>query len=153
MKARQKRLGFLVVGLVVLGLAATLVFRALNENMSYFYSPLEVKQNKAPADHAFRLGGLVEAGSVQRGEELTVRFIVTDGAESIKVAYTGILPDLFTEGQGVIAQGKLNADGEFIAEEVLAKHDENYMPPEVADALEKGHEKGKAIMAQGAQAL
>ncbi len=137
MKARHKRLIFILVGLVGLGLAAWLVFNALGNNMSYFYSPTEVVQKKAPQDHLFRLGGMVVRGSVQRGQELTVRFAVTDTANEVNVEYTGILPDLFEEGQGVIAQGKLNAGGIFVASEVLAKHDENYMPPEVADALEK----------------
>ncbi len=138
MKARHKRLAFVVVGLAALGLASTLVLKALDNNLSYFFSPTEVVEKKAPEDHTFRLGGMVETGSVQRGKELTVRFIVTDFANKVPVAYTGILPDLFQEGEGVIAQGKLNAQGEFIASEVLAKHDETYMPPEVADALEKG---------------
>jgi cytochrome c-type biogenesis protein CcmE len=146
MKARQKRLLLLSVGVVVVGLAAWLVFNALGNNMSYFFSPTEVVKGQAPKDHIFRLGGLVEVGSLQRGQELTVRFVVTDNANKVSVAYTGILPDLFAEGQGVIAQGKLGADGIFIAEEVLAKHDETYMPPEVADALKKGHEEGKAQM-------
>jgi len=137
MKARHKRLGFVLVGLVGLGLAAWLVFSALDSNLSYFYSPSDVVENKAPDDHVFRLGGLVGVGSVERGKELTVRFSVGDGANSVEVAYTGILPDLFQEGQGVIAQGRLDPNGLFIADEVLAKHDENYMPPEVADALEK----------------
>lgn len=154
MKARHKRFGFLVVGLVVLGLATTLVLKALDSNLSYFFSPTEVAESKAPANHVFRLGGLVAPGTVERGEELTVRFIVTDNAHNVKVAYTGILPDLFKEGQGVIAQGKLGSDGVFIADEVLAKHDENYMPPEVADALEKAHDKGVAEMAaEGSKAL
>ena len=153
MKARHKRLGFLVAGLVLLGLSAFLVFNALDSNLSYFFSPTEVHQNKAPADHVFRLGGLVEAGSVQRGQELTVRFVVSDGAEAVPVAYTGILPDLFQEGQGVIAQGKMGPDGVFIADEVLAKHDENYMPPEVAEALEKGHQQGVDKMARGNKPL
>ena len=139
MKARHKRLGFVVAGLVGLGLATWLVVNALDNNLSYFFSPTEVKQNKAPAEHIFRLGGLVEAGSLERGKELTIRFNVTDNAYRIPVAYTGILPDLFAEGQGVIAQGKMGMDGVFIASEVLAKHDENYMPPEVADALEQSH--------------
>jgi len=137
MKARQKRLISILVGLVALGLAAWLVFNALGSNMSYFYSPTEVVQKKAPQDHLFRLGGMVVKGSVQRGQELTVRFAVTDTANTVNIEYTGILPDLFEEGQGVIAQGKLADSGIFIASEVLAKHDENYMPPEVADALEK----------------
>jgi len=153
MKARHKRMGFILVGLVVLGLATTLVLKALDSNLSYFFSPTEVVEHKAPENHVFRLGGLVEAGSVKRGEELTVRFVVTDNANSINVAYTGILPDLFKEGQGVIAQGKLGPSGEFIADEVLAKHDENYMPPEVADALEKGHEAGLKNMAEGKKAI
>jgi cytochrome c-type biogenesis protein CcmE len=137
MKARQKRLIFILLGLVALGLAAWLVFNALGSNMSYFYSPTEVVQKKAPQDHLFRLGGMVVKGSVQRGQELTVRFAVTDTANEVNVEYTGILPDLFEEGQGVIAQGKLGENGVFIASEVLAKHDETYMPPEVADALQK----------------
>ncbi|MDX2476551.1 MAG: cytochrome c maturation protein CcmE [Gammaproteobacteria bacterium] len=137
MKARQKRLIFILIGLAVLGLAAWLVFNALGNNMSYFYSPTEVVEKKAPEDHLFRLGGMVVNGSVERGKELTVRFAVTDTANIVNVEYTGILPDLFEEGQGVIAQGKLGDNGIFVASEVLAKHDENYMPPEVADALEK----------------
>lgn len=137
MKARQKRLIFILIGLAVLGLAAWLVFNALGSNMSYFYSPTEVVEKKAPEDHLFRLGGMVVNGSVERGKELTVRFAVTDTANAVNVEYTGILPDLFEEGQGVIAQGKLGDNGIFVASEVLAKHDENYMPPEVADALEK----------------
>jgi cytochrome c-type biogenesis protein CcmE len=146
MKARHKRFLLLSIGVVVIGLAAWLVFNALGNNMSYFFSPTEVVQGKSPKDHLFRLGGLVDVGSLQRGKELTVRFTITDNANKVQVAYTGILPDLFAEGQGVIAQGKLNANGEFIAEEVLAKHDETYMPPEVADALEKGHKEGIANM-------
>ena len=135
MKARHKRLGFLVVGLTVLGLAAVLVFRALDSNLSYFYSASEVAYNQAPKDHVFRLGGMVVDGSLKRGEGLTVHFTVTDNASNVNVQYTGILPDLFQEGQGMIAQGKLNSDGVFIADEVLAKHDETYMPPEVAESM------------------
>ncbi len=142
MKARHKRFGFLLVGMVGLGLATWLVLNALDSNLSYFFSPTEVAENRAPADHVYRLGGLVESGSLQRGEELTVRFVVTDNAHKVDVEYTGILPDLFQEGQGVIAQGRMGANGVFVADEVLAKHDENYMPPEVADALEKAHNKG-----------
>jgi len=150
MKARQKRLIFILVGLTILGLAAWLVFNALGSNMSYFYSPTEVVEKKAPEDHLFRLGGMVVEGSVQRGQELTVRFAVTDTANVVNVEYTGILPDLFDEGQGVIAQGKLNATGIFVASEVLAKHDENYMPPEVADALEKAEKMKLGTPADGA---
>ncbi|MET0102183.1 MAG: cytochrome c maturation protein CcmE [Sedimenticola sp.] len=139
MKARHKRFGFIIAGLVGLGLASWLVLSALDNNLSYFFSPTEVSENKAPKDHIFRLGGLVEPGSLERGKELTVRFRVSDNAHKVSVEYTGILPDLFAEGQGVIAQGKMNDQGVFVADEVLAKHDENYMPPEVAEALEKGH--------------
>lgn len=149
MKARQKRLIFILVGLVALGLASWLVFNALGSNLSYFYSPTEVVQKKAPQDHLFRLGGMVVKDSVQRGQELTVRFAVTDTANVVNVEYTGILPDLFDEGQGVIAQGKLNNKGVFVASEVLAKHDETYMPPEVSDALEKA-KKMKLMPTDGA---
>ena len=143
MKARHKRFGFVIVGLVALAAVTALVLNAFKGNLSYFFSPSEVVEGKAPADHVFRLGGLVETGSVQR-EDLTVHFVVTDNAKEVKVSYTGILPDLFKEGQGVIAQGRLGPDGVFVADEVLAKHDETYMPPEVADALEKAHVEGVA---------
>lgn len=146
MKARHKRLAFVVVGLAVLGSASALVLKALDNNLSYFFSPTEVVQNKAPDDHVFRLGGLVEEGSVQRGEELTVKFMVTDGNNKVPVNYTGILPDLFKEGEGVIAQGKIDNNGRFIADEVLAKHDENYMPPEVAAAMEAAKKAGVTVM-------
>ena len=141
MKARHKRLGFVVFGIISLGLATWLVINALDNNLSYFFSPTEVSENKAPADHLFRLGGLVKEDSVKRLEGVDVEFIVTDRAHDIKVVYSGILPDLFEEGQGVIAQGRLQS-GTFQAEEVLAKHDENYMPPEVAEALENAHVEG-----------
>jgi cytochrome c-type biogenesis protein CcmE len=145
MKARHKRFGILLAGMVGLGLAAWFVFNALDSSLSYYFSATDVAQNKAPKDHIFRLGGLVEKGTLQRGQELTVRFVVSDGPNSAKVnvAYTGILPDLFKEGQGVIAQGRLDANGVFIAEEVLAKHDENYMPPEVADSLSKAEAQNR----------
>ena len=135
MKARHKRFGFLIVGLAVLGIAAFLVFRALDSNLSYFYSASEVVANQAPANRVFRLGGMVVDGSLKRGEGLTVHFTVTDNANNVNVQYSGILPDLFAEGQGMIAQGKLNSDGVFVADEVLAKHDETYMPPEVAESM------------------
>lgn len=150
MKARHKRMGFVAVGAVVLGLAAWLVISALGSNMSYFFSPTEVMAGQAPQNHVFRIGGLVKPGSLERGKELTVRFVVTDNKEEVKVAYTGILPDLFDEGQGMIAQGKLDASGVFVADEVLAKHDENYMPPEVQDALAKSHEEGVRQMQSAA---
>ncbi len=143
MKGRHKRLGIVVVGLAALGLTTYLVLNALEGNLSYFFSPTEVTEGKAPNDRIFRLGGLVEAGSVTREEgELTVNFVVTDMAQRVPVAYNGILPDLFAEGQGVIAQGKMGPDNVFVAEEVLAKHDETYMPPEVAAALESA---GKSL--------
>ena len=150
MKARQKRLGFIVFGLAALGLASYLVLNALEGNLSYFFSPTQVKAGEAPKDHIFRLGGLVKTDSVQREEgSLTVNFVVTDEAHEVAVAYEGILPDLFAEGQGVIAQGKLAGDGVFMADEVLAKHDETYMPPEVADALEKSHQAKQAAEQEG----
>lgn len=145
MKARQKRLTFVVVGLVALVLVTALVLYALKGNLSYFYSPSEVAAGSSPHDHVFRLGGLVVSGSLARTEgELTVRFDVTDNAHTVPVEYSGILPDLFKEGQGVIAQGRMGPNGVFVADEVLAKHDETYMPPEVADALAQAHEKGAA---------
>jgi cytochrome c-type biogenesis protein CcmE len=143
MKARQKRL--VLVGLAILGVgvAATLALRALQSNISYFFSPTQVMAKEAPADHVFRLGGLVTKGTMQRAEDgLTVTFDVTDMAETVKVSYTGILPDLFKEGQGAVARGRLGTDGVFYAEEVLAKHDEEYMPPEVADTLKTAHATG-----------
>ena len=134
---------FVLAGLVGLAVVTTLVLYSLKGNLSYFFSPTEVVKGEAPADHIFRLGGLVMAGSVTRKEgDLTVNFVVSDNANTVPVAYNGILPDLFAEGQGVIAQGKLDEEGVFIAQEVLAKHDENYMPPEVADALAKAHAEG-----------
>ncbi len=152
MKARHKRFAFLALGLAVLGVAAWLVFKALGNNLSYFFSPSEVAEGKAPANHVFRLGGLVEQGSLKRegqGKEVLATFVVTDNHKSVPVRYKGILPDLFAEGRGVIAQGRLGPDGVFMADEVLAKHDENYMPPEVAAALDKAHKKGMAEMAGG----
>ena len=149
MKARHKRLVFLGIGMAGLGLVVWLVFNALGSNLSYFFSPTEVVQGKAPAGHVFRLGGLVRTGSVERGQELTVRFTVTDNANDVQVTYAGILPDLFAEGQGVVVQGQMGEDGVFNAYQVLAKHDENYMPPEVADALQKSHEEGVSNQAAG----
>ena len=138
MKARHKRLAFIIFGLAGLSVAAGLIFNAFNSNMVFFFSPSDVHASVAPKDRDFRLGGLVEKGSLSREDDgLTVHFKVTDNAKTIPVIFTGILPDLFKEGQGVVTQGKLDSSGVFIASEVLAKHDENYMPPEVADALEK----------------
>jgi len=137
MKARHKRLGIVFTGLVGLGIATALVLNALEGNLSYFFSPTEVASGEAPKDHVFRLGGLVEEGSVMREEgEIEINFVVTDMAQRVKVSYSGILPDLFAEGQGVVAQGRMGSNNVFVADEVLAKHDETYMPPEVAAALE-----------------
>jgi cytochrome c-type biogenesis protein CcmE len=140
---------WIVAGIAALGVATALVLNAFRSNMVFFLTPTEVAEQKAPRDRAFRVGGLVEAGSVVRGKDaLTVRFNVTDTARTIPVVYTGILPDLFREGKGVVAQGRIGADGIFRASEVLAKHDENYMPPEAAEALKKaGHPMDKAAFA------
>jgi cytochrome c-type biogenesis protein CcmE len=143
MKARQKRLVFVGLAIVGVGAASALALSALNSNISYFFSPSQVMASEAPAEHVFRLGGLVTPGTVARQEDgLTVKFDVTDNAETVTVAYTGILPDLFSEGQGVVTKGRLGADGVFYAEEVLAKHDEEYMPPEVASTLQTAHVNG-----------
>ena len=136
MKARNRRLGFIVAGLAALGIASALVLSAFQSNLVFFFSPSQVAAKEAPVERSFRIGGLVEAGSLKRGSDgLTVRFVVTDTAKTIPVVYRGILPDLFKEGKGVVAQGRLTPGGVFQADEVLAKHDENYMPPQVAEAL------------------
>ena len=125
------------------GVAAALVLTAFNDNLVFFHSPSDVVEKQIPADRHFRIGGLVQEGSVRR-DGLTTDFVVTDLRNAVPVRYTGMLPDLFREGQGVVANGKLDAQGRFVASEVLAKHDENYMPPEVAEALKKSgqwHEK------------
>ncbi len=143
--ARKKRL--MLIGLMVagVGIAVGFALNAFNQNLMFFYAPSEVVAGEAPKDHPFRLGGLVTVGSVQRqGDGLTTRFSVTDNAETVSIEYTGILPDLFREGQGIVAHGRLNDGGTFIADEVLAKHDENYMPPEVAAALKDSHDKATA---------
>jgi cytochrome c-type biogenesis protein CcmE len=149
LKPRTKRAAWIVAGLAALGVAATLVLNAFQSNLVFFFTPSQVASNEAPRDRSFRIGGLVEAGSVVREKDaLTVRFRVTDTAQTIPVVFTGILPDLFREGKGVVAQGKLASDGTFRASEVLAKHDENYMPPEAADALKKaGHTIDKGAFA------
>ncbi|HEX6632634.1 MAG TPA: cytochrome c maturation protein CcmE [Usitatibacter sp.] len=141
MKPRTRRALWIVGGLAALGVATALVLNAFRSNLVFFFTPTQVVANEAPQGRNFRIGGLVEAGSVVRDKNaLTVRFRVTDTAKTIPVEYTGILPDLFREGKGVVAQGKLGRDGVFHANEVLAKHDENYMPPEAAEALRKaGH--------------
>ncbi len=141
MKSRYKRALIIIVGLVVIGLAALLILYALNSNIALFVTPSEVAAGKAPKDQAFRIGGMVKDESVKR-DGLTVHFIITDLVKDIPVAYTGILPDLFKEGKGAVIQGRMNANGEFIASEVLAKHDENYMPPEAQHALEQAQKNG-----------
>jgi cytochrome c-type biogenesis protein CcmE len=138
MKPRTRRGLAIAAGLATLGVASMLVLNAFQSNLVFFFSPSQIAANEAPRDRNFRIGGLVEAGSLKRdGQSLTVNFVVTDMAQRIPVSYTGMLPDLFKEGKGVVAQGKLGPDGVFHAEQVLAKHDENYMPPEAAEALEK----------------
>jgi len=146
MKPRNKRLTLIVGGLAVLGLAAALVLSAFQQNLVFFFSPSQVANKEAPHGKAFRLGGMVEQGSLKRQSDgLTVSFNVTDTAKVIPVVYVGILPDLFKEGKGVVAQGKLGEDGVFRAHEVLAKHDENYMPPEAAHALEQAQKARKTL--------
>jgi cytochrome c-type biogenesis protein CcmE len=149
LKPRTRRALWIAAGLAGLGIAATLVLNAFQSNLVFFFTPTQVAANEAPRDRAFRIGGLVEAGSIKRDKDgLTVNFRVTDTAKTIPVVYTGILPDLFREGKGVVAQGRVGADGTFKASEILAKHDENYMPPEAADALKKaGHPIDKGAFA------
>ncbi len=145
MKPRSKRLVAIVGGLAALGTATALVLNAFNSNLVFFFSPTQVEANEAPKGRSFRIGGLVEQGSIQREPKgLTTHFVVTDLAKTIPVTYIGLLPDLFKEGKGVVAQGKLGSDGVFRADQVLAKHDENYMPPEAADAL-KNAAAGKPL--------
>ena len=149
MKPRTKRAVAIAAGLAALGVAVALVLNAFNSNLVFFFTPSQVASHEAPSGRTFRIGGLVEAGSVVHDKDaLTVHFRVTDTAQTIPVVYTGILPDLFREGKGVVAQGRLESDGTFRATEVLAKHDENYMPPEAAEALRKaGHPIDKAAFA------
>lgn len=138
MKRRHKRIGIILAGLAGLSLAAFLALNAFQNNLVFFFSPTQVAAKEAPVNRTFRIGGLVEEGTLKRDTDgLTVRFIVTDTAASIPVVYKGILPDLFKEGRGCVAQGRLGDDGVFRAEEVLAKHDENYMPPESGAAIDK----------------
>ena len=138
MKRRHKRIAFILVGLAGLGVAAYLVANAFRNNLVFFFSPTQVAAKEAPVNRTFRVGGLVQEGSLKRDNDgLTVRFIVTDTAANVPVVYKGILPDLFKEGRGCVAQGKIGADGVFQADQVLAKHDENYMPPEAGQAIDK----------------
>lgn len=138
MKARHKRFAFIAAGLLVLGIAVALILKSFNSNLVFFFTPTQVVNGEAPKTGNFRIGGLVEVGSIERLASGTqVKFKVTDTAKTMQVIYTGILPDLFKEGKGVVAQGKLGKSGIFEADQVLAKHDENYMPPEAAEALKK----------------
>ena len=144
MKARHRRFAWIAAGLVAIAVAAGLVLNAFQSNLVFFYSPTQVLSKEAPVGRPFRIGGMVESGSLKREKDsLTVQFIVTDTAQNVTVRYTGLLPDLFKEGKGVVAQGSLGADGVFTATEVLAKHDENYMPPEAAAAIEQAHKGGQ----------
>lgn len=143
MKSWKKRVAIIGGGLVTVGIATALVLNALNSNIALYVTPSDVFAGKAPKSQAFRIGGLVKEGSIRR-EGTTVHFVMTDNAQDIPVAYTGILPDLFKEGKGAVVQVKPSSGGEYTATEVLAKHDENYMPPEAKDALEKA-QKAKGV--------
>jgi cytochrome c-type biogenesis protein CcmE len=147
MKPRQKRAVYIVVAIAAVGLAVGLVLNALKDNVSLYFTPTQVFNKEAPVDRTFRIGGLVEEGSIARQKDgLTVHFNITDLKQKLPVVYKGILPDLFKEGKGVVAQGKMEADGVMHASEVLAKHDENYMPPEAKDALDKAQQAGGSPM-------
>jgi cytochrome c-type biogenesis protein CcmE len=141
LKTINKRALFIVAELVVIGIAAALILNELNSNISLYVTTSEVAAGKAPKGQAFRIGGMVKDGSLKR-DGLTVYFVITDLVKDIPVAYTGILPDLFKEGKGAVIQGRLDGNGQFIASEVLAKHDENYMPPEAKHALEQAQKNG-----------
>ena len=147
MKPRHKRITLIVLGVALLGGAAALVLNAFQSNLGCFFSPSQIAANEAPRGKAFRIGGMVETGSVVRANDgLTVQFNVTDTAKVVPVTFTGILPDLFKEGKGVVAQGRLGPDGMFVATEVLAKHDENYMPPDAARAIEQAQKAQKSVV-------
>ena len=141
MKPRQKRIAIIVGALIAVGLAVVLILNALNSNIALYVTPSDVAAGKSPSGQAFRIGGMVKDGSIKR-DGLTVHFVITDMVKDIPVAYTGILPDLFKEGKGAVIQGRLDPNGQFIASEVLAKHDENYMPPEAKHALEQAQKNG-----------
>ncbi len=144
MKPRHKRIGLIAGGLAALSTAAYFVFNALDSNLAFFVTPTEIAAGKAPQGKIFRVGGMVREGSLRR-DNLTVHFVITDTAKDVPVAYTGILPDLFKEGKGAVAQGKIGADGIFVASEVLAKHDENYMPPEAQHAVDQAQQTAKTL--------
>jgi cytochrome c-type biogenesis protein CcmE len=144
MKPRHKRIAAIALGVVALGIATTLVLMAFEKNLVFFFTPSQVAANEAPQGRTFRIGGMVVTGSLQR-EGVEVKFAVTDTAKTIPVVYRGALPDLFREGKGVVAQGQIGPDGVFHAREVLAKHDENYMPPDAAHALEQAKKAQKTV--------
>ncbi len=147
MKPRHKKLAFITLVVAALGIAVALILNAFNSNLVFFFSPTQIVDGEAPTSRAFRIGGLVKEGSLKRNADgLTIAFVVTDTAQSIPVTYTGILPDLFKEGKGVVAEGRLGSDGLFTATQVLAKHDENYMPPEAAQALEQAAKAQQTVM-------
>jgi cytochrome c-type biogenesis protein CcmE len=144
MKPRHKRIALITGGLAAIGIASAMVLNALDSNIALYVTPSEVVAGKAPKGKAFRIGGMVRDGSLRR-DNLTVHFVITDTAKDIPVAYTGILPDLFKEGKGAVVQGRLGEDGNFTATEVLAKHDENYMPPEAKAAVEQAQKAQKTL--------
>jgi len=144
MKPRTKRFALIAIGIVVLAGAAAFVLNAFQSNLVFFFTPTQVQQGEAPKGRTFRAGGMVKEGSLQRDGN-SVRFVVTDTAQEMTVTFVGLLPDLFKEGRGVVAQGKLGDDGVFVASEVLAKHDENYMPPEAKHAVDKAGMSGKPL--------
>ncbi len=147
MKSRHRKLALITLVVVALGVAVALVLNAFNSNLVFFFSPSQIASGEAPTSRAFRIGGLVEMGSIKRhADGLTTSFVVTDTAKSIPVIYTGILPDLFKEGKGVVAEGRLGSDGHFTASQVLAKHDENYMPPEAAYSLEQAAKAQQTVV-------
>jgi len=148
MKPRSKRLLVILGGLASVGVASALVLNALDSNVAFFFTPTQVSAGEAPRERTFRVGGLVKQGSLRR-HQMTVQFVITDTARELPVRYSGILPDLFKEGKGAVAQGRLGANGEFVASEVLAKHDENYMPPEAQHAVDAAHKAARA--AKGSQ--
>jgi cytochrome c-type biogenesis protein CcmE len=149
MKPRTRRFAFIAAGVAALGVAVALVLSAFEENLVFFFTPSQVIAKEAPQGRTFRVGGMVEQGSVKRAPDgVTVNFVVTDTVKSLPVVYKGILPDLFREGKGVVTQGSLTPEGVFVAKEVLAKHDENYMPPEAAEALKKA-KAGQPSVADG----
>jgi cytochrome c-type biogenesis protein CcmE len=144
MKPRHKRIALIAGGLAALAIASVFVLQALDSNIAFFVTPTEVAEGKAPQGKTFRIGGMVKEGSIRR-DNLTVHFVITDTAKEVPVSYTGILPDLFMEGKGAVAQGKIGPEGVFLASEVLAKHDENYMPPEAQHAVDQAQNTAKTL--------